>query len=89
MATHSSILAGKIPWTEEPGGLCVHGVAKSQSLLSTPSFSETHLCNRCSPFLQLGVQLPGRILPQKDTAMAILMQELKLPPGHYFYMSHL
>ena len=21
MATHSSILAGKIPWTEEPGGL--------------------------------------------------------------------
>ena len=21
MATHSSILAGKIPWTQEPGGL--------------------------------------------------------------------
>ena len=21
MATHSSVLAGKIPWTEEPGGL--------------------------------------------------------------------
>ena len=21
MATHSSILAGRIPWTEEPGGL--------------------------------------------------------------------
>ena len=21
MSTHSSILAGKIPWTEEPGGL--------------------------------------------------------------------
>ena len=21
MATHSNILAGKIPWTEEPGGL--------------------------------------------------------------------
>ena len=28
MATHSSILACKIPWTEEPGRL-VHGVAKS------------------------------------------------------------
>ena len=26
MATHSSVLAWKIPWTEEPG---VHGVAKS------------------------------------------------------------
>ena len=25
MATHSSILAGKIPWTEEPGGLVSMG----------------------------------------------------------------
>ena len=29
MATHSSILAWKIPWTEEPGRAAVHGVAKS------------------------------------------------------------
>ena len=30
MATHSSILAWRIPWTVEPGGLhTVHGVAKS------------------------------------------------------------
>ena len=30
MATHSSILAWRIPWTEEPGGLhTVRGVAKS------------------------------------------------------------
>ena len=28
MATHSSVLAWRIPWTEEPGGL-VPGVAKS------------------------------------------------------------
>ena len=28
MATHSSILAWRTPWTEEPGGL-VHGVAES------------------------------------------------------------
>ena len=35
MATHSSILARRIPWTEEPGGLhTVHGVAKSQTRLS-------------------------------------------------------
>ena len=26
MATHSSILAWEIPWTEEPGGITVHGV---------------------------------------------------------------
>ena len=34
MATHSSILAWKIPWTEEPGSATVHGVAKSRTQLS-------------------------------------------------------
>ena len=29
MATHSSTLAWKIPWTEEAARLIVHGVAKS------------------------------------------------------------
>ena len=34
MATHSSILAWRIPWTEEPGGRAtVHRVAKSQTQL--------------------------------------------------------
>ena len=28
IATHSSILAWEIPWTEEPGGATVHGVTK-------------------------------------------------------------
>ena len=32
MAIHSSMLAGKIPWTEKPA--TVHGVAKSQTRLS-------------------------------------------------------
>ena len=31
MATHSSILAWTIPWKEEPDGLTVHRVAKSQT----------------------------------------------------------
>ena len=35
MAFHSSILAWIIPWTEEPGRLQVHGVAKSWTRLST------------------------------------------------------
>ena len=30
MATHSSILAWRIPWTEEPGGLQFMGVTQSQ-----------------------------------------------------------
>ena len=28
MATHSSILAGEIPWTEEPGGLQTMGLQR-------------------------------------------------------------
>ena len=35
MATYSSILAWKIPWTEEPGGPEVHGVTKSRTRRST------------------------------------------------------
>ena len=31
MATHSSILAWKIPWTEDPGGLQSMGSQKSQT----------------------------------------------------------
>ena len=35
MATHSSILAWKIPWTEGAWRVAIHGVAKSQTQLST------------------------------------------------------
>ena len=39
MATHSSILAWKISWTEEPGGLqSVRGVTKSRTQLSDFTF---------------------------------------------------
>ena len=38
MAIHSSTLAWKIPWTEEPGAT-VHGVAKSQTRLSDFTFT--------------------------------------------------
>ena len=39
MATHSSTLAWKIPWTEEPGKAAVRGVAKSQPRLSDFTFT--------------------------------------------------
>ena len=39
MAVHSSILAWRIPWTEEPSKLQIHGVTKSQTRLSD---SHTH-----------------------------------------------
>ena len=40
MVSHSSTLAWKIPWTEEPGRLhAVHGVAKSPTQLSDFTFT--------------------------------------------------
>ena len=48
MATHSSILAWRIPWTKEPGGL-VHGVAKGWTRLSDFTFFLSfHLQFKCS-----------------------------------------
>ena len=38
MANHSSILAWKIPWTEEPGGLQFMGSQKSQTWLSMHAY---------------------------------------------------
>ena len=35
MATYSSILAWRIPWTEEPGGLQSMGSQKSRTQLSS------------------------------------------------------
>ena len=39
MATHSTILAWRIPWTEEPGGATVHGVAEQDT---TETTAHTH-----------------------------------------------
>ena len=39
MATHSSTLAWRIPWTEEPDGLQSMGVTKSQTRLNNFSFT--------------------------------------------------
>ena len=35
MATHSTVIAWRIPWTEEPGGFPVHGVARIRHDLAT------------------------------------------------------
>ena len=39
VAPHSSTLAWKIPWMEEPGWAAVHGVAKSRTRLSDFTFT--------------------------------------------------
>ena len=44
VATHSSILAWSIPWTEEPGGLQVHGIPKGQTRLRDLTTVTATLC---------------------------------------------
>ena len=48
MATHSNVLAWRIPGTEEPGGASVYGIAQSQTRLmrlsSSSSSSRSCLC---------------------------------------------
>ena len=39
MAPHSSTLAWKIPWMEEPGKAAVHGVAEGRTRLSDFTFT--------------------------------------------------
>ena len=39
LAPHSSTLAWKIPWTQEPGKAAVHGVSKSRTRLSDFDFT--------------------------------------------------
>ena len=55
MATHSSILAWRIPWTEELGGLLSIGSVKSQTLKSAHAHTHarTHTHENCKPQSQL------------------------------------
>ena len=44
MANHSNILAGEIPWTEEPGGLQSMGSQRVGHNLVTEQQQEQHIC---------------------------------------------
>ena len=48
MATHFRILAWRIPWTEEPGGLQSMG---SQESDTTEAAEHAHTCSRWTVFL--------------------------------------
>ena len=45
MATQSSVLAWKIPWTEEPAELQSMGSQKSWTQFSTHTYTHTHTHN--------------------------------------------
>ena len=62
MAPHSSTLAWKIPWTEEPGRLQIHGVPKSRTQLSDLTFTfQFHALKKemATHFSVLAWRIPG------------------------------
>ena len=70
MAPHSSILAQRIPWTEEPGGLhIVHRVTKSQTRLKrhstdvykTPSVTPKKQMTNFLFFKRMRIKLKGSL----------------------------
>ena len=72
MTTHSSILAWRIPWTEGPGVLPVHGVAKSQTGLS-----HLHFVSLCKLLVELThAHRCGFNLQTQYTRIDILSPEL-------------
>ena len=60
MATHSSILAWKIPRMEEPRRLQVHGIAKSRTRLSKFTSVESLSCLPMEAFLPLELRPLGQ-----------------------------
>ena len=60
MATHSSILAWRIPWTEEPGGLRSMGCKESNT---TEQLTHTHIF----PFRVFSLNYVVKILITKNT----------------------
>ena len=63
MATHSSILAWHIPWTEEPGGLQSTGTAKSRTQLSDINILSLGTVNWKAGPSVLPTQFMGELIP--------------------------
>ena len=64
MATHSSILAWEISWTEEPGGLQSMGLQKSQTQVWQNTHTHTHAHTEIQALSFQGPPL-GRELAEK------------------------
>ena len=65
MTTHSSILALKIPWTEEPGGLQHKGLQRGRHNWATEKPEDAQMeYNRL--FLSLYIKLEGNKMSVKD-----------------------
>ena len=63
MATHSSILAWRIPWTEKPGGLTGHGLQSDMTEVPEhPQWTNNPLIMSCSVAKKTKVNKDPQIL---------------------------
>ena len=69
MATHSHILAWRIPWTEEPGRLQSTGMQKSSVQLSNSHNSSNRAFYHCCQILEHSSQPPNVKRPLKTTTI--------------------
>ena len=65
MAAHSSILAWRIPWTEEPGGLQSVGLQRVKRDGSDFTHTHTHTSKYCLP-QKIGASFKGEIFPYPE-----------------------
>ena len=83
MAIHSSTIAWKIPWTEEPGRAPVHGVVKSQTRLSDFTFIfPFHALNLDWPFISHVVIYMLQCYSLKSSHLHLLPQSPKVCSLH-------
>ena len=75
MATHSSILVWKVPWTEEPEGLQSMGSQKSRTLLST------RIGHRVIVSLTVVGLSHNKAFPSKEVLLKV--RSLDQQPEHY------
>ena len=71
MATHSSILTWKIPWTEEPGRLQFMGLQRVRNDLATNTFTYVHslLLMKWSVTTISYVWTIEKLLPSKEDSL--------------------
>ena len=88
MATHSSVLAWRIPWTEEPGGL------QSVESQSQTQLSNFHLCSSAATLASLLLLKPGDlVLASGPLHLLFCLPGVLLPQilhsslSHFFHIS--
>ena len=70
MATNSRILAWRIPWTEEPGGLQFMGSQRVRHNCATNTHTHTHTHDPAIPLLSI---YPQKIITQKGTCTPVFI----------------